>query len=94
MKLGRGWRASTIVATRPWGNDDSGTPTGMDSALNALDAFPTVLVSRSHPLTEDDLHEEIALDRALGHSAHLKVANIHRPHPFVRLNAGRGDDRR
>jgi hypothetical protein len=77
IKLGRGWQASTIIATRPWGNNDSGTPAGMESALNALDAFPTVLVQRGRPLLEDDVHEELAVERDLGQNAHLSVAFFH-----------------
>jgi hypothetical protein len=77
LKLGRGWRASTIVATRPWGNGDSGTRAGIDSALNALDVFPTVLVQHSHPVTEDDLHAEVAIEHALGRRASLSAALFH-----------------
>lgn len=77
VKLGRGWQAATIVATRPWGNHDSGTPTGMDSALNALDGFPTVLIRDARPVTEDDVHEEIAIGHAAGHNGHLSAAFFH-----------------
>jgi hypothetical protein len=77
VKLGRGWQASTIVATQPWNGRDAGTPTGMDSALNALDGFPTVLIRHARPLTEDDLHEEFAVDHAVGHNGHLSGALFH-----------------
>ena len=78
VKLGRGWQAATIVATRPWGNQDSGTPVaGMDSALNALDGFPTVLLRSGRPVTEDDLHEEIAITHAVGHKGHFSTAFFH-----------------
>jgi len=77
VKIGHGWVASTTVATRPWGNGDSGTPAGVESTLNALDVFPTVLIRRDRPVTEDDLHEELALERALGHNAHISAAFFH-----------------
>ena len=77
VKLGRGWRAQAIVAARPWGNDDFSSRAGMDSALNALDVFPTVLLWRSRPVTEDDLHEEIAIAHALGRKASLSAAFFH-----------------
>jgi hypothetical protein len=77
VKLGRGWNASMIVASRPWSNGDSGTPTRMDSALNALDVFPTVLMRQGRPITEDDVHEEIAIGHAVGHRARLSAAFFH-----------------
>lgn len=77
VKLGHGWQTAAIVATRPWGNNDSGTPAGVDSALNELDGFPTVLLRRGRPLTEDDLHEEIGLSHAVGHNGHLSAAFFH-----------------
>jgi hypothetical protein len=85
VKLGHGWQAATIVATRPWGSRDNGTPTGvstatgsrMDSALNALDGFPTVLIRRGRPITEDDVHEEFAISHSAGRGAQLTAAVFH-----------------
>ena len=77
VKLGRGWQAATIVATRPWGSGDAGTAAGVDSALNALDQFPTVLLRRNRPITEDDLHEEIAVSHGIGSNGHLSAAFFH-----------------
>jgi hypothetical protein len=81
VKLGHGWQAATVVATRPWGIRDSGTSTGvgtgMDSALSALDGFPTVLMRHGRPLTEDDVHEEFAISHAAGHGAQLTAAVFH-----------------
>ena len=77
VKLGRGWQAATTVAARPWGPSDSGTPAGVDSALNALNGFPTVLMRRDHPVIEDDLHEEIALSHAAGRNGHVSAAFFH-----------------
>ena len=77
VDLGRGWQSSTIVATRPWGRRDSGTPTGMDSALNALDGFPTVLLRHGRPVTEDDVHEEFGVQHSVGHSGRLSAAVFH-----------------
>jgi carboxypeptidase family protein len=77
IQLGLGWEAAAIVAARPWGNYDSGTPTGTDSALDALDVFPTVLLRKGRPVVEDDVHEELAMERAWGENAHLSVALFH-----------------
>lgn len=76
VKLGRGWQAATVVATRPWGSNDSGTPAGM-GALNQLDGFPTVMLMHDRPVTEDDLHEEIALSHAVGRSGYVSAAFFH-----------------
>ncbi len=76
VQLARGWKLASMVATRPWeGADISATQT--DSALKALDAFPTVLVRRGRPLTEDNLHEEVAVEHTLGQSARVSAALFH-----------------
>ena len=77
VQLAQGWRLATIVATRPWENGGSAASTDTGSALQALDAFPTVLLRQGRPLTEDNLHEEIALEHALGQNARLSAAFFH-----------------
>jgi hypothetical protein len=76
VQLGRGWQASTMVAARPWGNDDGGAPAG-EAALKALDTFPTILVRHGRTITEDDLHEEVAIEHGLGPNAHISAAFFH-----------------
>jgi len=75
VQLAQGWQLATILATRPWENGDFATETG--SALQALDAFPTVLLRHGRPLSEDDLHEEIAVEHALGQKGRLTAAFFH-----------------
>ncbi len=76
VQLAQGWQLAAMLAASPWGSGDfASTETG--SALRALDAFPTVLLRRGRPLTEDDLHEEIALEHRLGEKAHLSAAFFH-----------------
>ena len=77
VQVAHGWRVATIVSARPGGDGPSTPSSGTDSALNALDAFPTVLLRRGRPLTEDDLHEEVALQHVLGHSARVSAAFFH-----------------
>jgi hypothetical protein len=77
VQLAQGWRLATMVATRPWENGEFASSTETDSALKALDAFPTVLLRRGRPVTEDDVHEEIALGHALGQNARLTAAFFH-----------------
>lgn len=77
VKLAEGWKLATLVAARPWENGDPTSSAETDSALKALDTFPTVLLRRGRPLIEDDLHEEIALEHALGQNARVSAAFFH-----------------
>jgi hypothetical protein len=74
--LDNGWEASTIISTRPWGDDDNSTPTG-EAALRALDAYPTILIRHGRLLTEDNLHEEIAIEHGVGANANISAAFFH-----------------
>ncbi len=73
VQLGENWRLSGTVTADPWRNG-SASPDAMASALEALDAFPTLMVRHAQPIFESDLHEEIALRRALGQKASLSAA--------------------
>lgn len=76
VQLGENWRLSGTVTADPW-RDGAGSPDAMVSALDALDAFPTLMVRHSRPIFESDLHEEIALNRGLGRKASLSAAVFH-----------------
>ncbi len=77
VQLAQGWKLASIVATHPWESNELAASTDKDSALRALDAFPTVLLRHGRPLTEDNLHEEIAVEHALGQKARLSAAFFH-----------------
>jgi hypothetical protein len=49
----------------------------MDSALNALDGFPTVLLRHGRPVTEDDVHEEFGVQHFVGHNGRFSAAVFH-----------------
>jgi len=76
VQLARRWKASGIVSTQPWQND-TGTPTGWESTIDALDAYPTVLLNHSRPVTENDLHDELAVEYALSKNAQVIAAFFH-----------------
>ncbi|MGB0035878.1 MAG: carboxypeptidase-like regulatory domain-containing protein [Candidatus Acidiferrales bacterium] len=76
MQLGDGWLASVMVASRPW-QDSAGTTSELQSALNALDAFPTLLIRDGRPVLEGNLHEEIAVEHSLGKNANVTGAIFH-----------------
>jgi hypothetical protein len=76
LQLARSWRASALVATHPW-QDDAGPSGALQSALDTLDAFPTMMIRNGRPLLENGLHEEISIDHALGPRADLIASVFH-----------------
>ena len=49
----------------------------MQSALDTLDAFPTLLIRDGRPVLENGLHEELAIDHALSARADLIASVFH-----------------
>jgi hypothetical protein len=70
------WQASAIVATRPW-QDEVGSEGAVQSALDTLDAFPTMLVRDGRPVLENGLHEELSIEHQLSPRAELIAAVFH-----------------
>jgi hypothetical protein len=76
VQLSPNWQATVAVATRAWeGEGSSEGP--LESTLNALDTFPTLMTRHSRPVLEGSLHEEMAIERAFGEKAHLSAAVFH-----------------
>jgi hypothetical protein len=75
-QLSPAWQASAIVATHPW-QEPAATADAMQSALDALDAFPTMLIRDGRPVLEDGLHEELAIDHALNANADFVASVFH-----------------
>jgi hypothetical protein len=76
VQLAQGWLASVTVATRPW-QDVGLTEGALQSALNTLDAFPTLLIRDGRPVLENGLHQEIAIKHTLSQRADLSAAVFH-----------------
>ncbi len=76
VQLARTWLASATVATHPW-QDNAGSAGAVQSTLDTLDAFPTMLMRDGHPVLENGLHEELSIDHALGPRADLIAAVFH-----------------
>ena len=76
VQMAPGWRASLIAATRPW-QDDSGSGGTLESAVDTLDALPTLLMRRGRPIFESGLHEELSIDHTLNKRANLSAAVFH-----------------
>jgi hypothetical protein len=70
------WQASMLVTTNTW-QDSSGAPGNLQSTLNQLDAFPTLLLHGGHPVLEDNLHEEIAVEHDLSKKSSITAAVFH-----------------
>jgi hypothetical protein len=76
VQLARSWLASALVAASPWQNSD-GSPSALQSVMNSLDAFPTLLMRNGRPVLEDGMHEEIAVEHALNKNASITAAVFH-----------------
>jgi len=75
VQLAPGWMASLAFAARPW--QDTNAQGELQSTLNNLDAFPTLLLRDGRPVLDSDLHEEVALEHTLGKHASLTAAVFH-----------------
>jgi len=75
-QLSPAWQISAIAATHPW-QEPSRSTDAMQSALDTLDAYPTLLIRGGRPVLADGLHEELAVDRALSARADLIASVFH-----------------
>ena len=75
-KLAPAWRASLIVSASPW-QDPANSNNPMQSALDELDAFPTILVRSGHSVLASDWHEELAVEHPFGPKASVIVSAFH-----------------
>jgi hypothetical protein len=76
VQVADGWQLSGTVATHPW-QDAAADEDALQSTLNSLNAFPTLLVRNGRPVLENNLHEEIAVDHLVGQRADLTAAVFH-----------------
>jgi Carboxypeptidase regulatory-like domain len=76
FRLSPTWQASMLVTTNTW-QDSTGAPGDLQSTLNQLDAFPTLLLRGGHPVLEDNLHEEIAIEHDLSKKSSITAAVFH-----------------
>lgn len=76
VQIASSWRASLIAAARPW-QDGVASASTLESALDTLDALPTLLIRDGRPVFESGLHEEIAVDHTLNKRGDLTAAVFH-----------------
>jgi hypothetical protein len=89
-QLAPNWTASATIANHPWQDPDSPT-SPIESALENLDDFPTLLVRDNRSVLADDLHEEIAIEHTLSPKASLTGAVFH-DHSDNTAVIGRGNE--
>jgi len=76
VQLARGWTASLLVAERPW-EDPLSVRSALESAIDSLDAFPTLMIRKGDPVLENGLHEEIAVEHTFNKRAEFSAAVFH-----------------
>jgi hypothetical protein len=76
LRFSPSWMASVLVTTNTW-QDSAGAPGDLQSTLNQLDAFPTLLLRGGRPILEDNMHEELAVEHDLGKKASITAAVFH-----------------
>jgi hypothetical protein len=76
VKLAKNWRASALVASHPW-QDNPDSQGALQTALDALDGFPTLLVRDGHPYLENGLHEEASVQHEFTKNSSLTAAVFH-----------------
>ncbi|HTP35409.1 MAG TPA: carboxypeptidase-like regulatory domain-containing protein [Candidatus Acidoferrales bacterium] len=75
-QLSPAWQISAFAATHPW-QEPSRSADSLQSALDTLDAYPTLLIRGGRPVLADGLHEELAIDHALNARAELIASVFH-----------------
>lgn len=76
VRLSPTWLASVIVASRS-PEEETGSQSPLQSALDSLDDFPTLMVRDGRPVLENGWHEEFAIDHALGKDSDISAAVFH-----------------
>jgi Carboxypeptidase regulatory-like domain len=95
-KLGTAWHADLILAAQPSSpnaNEANGQDleSALSSALDELDAFPTLMWRDGRPVIQGGWHEEISAERRVGENGKLQIAGFHDDSHHVAV-FGRGTD--
>jgi len=76
VELSPEWQVALALVTEPWQNA-AVSGDALQSTLNTLDAFPTLLIRNGRPVLENGLHEELAVSHSLNRHADLSAAVFH-----------------
>jgi hypothetical protein len=74
-KISENWTAAFHVAVAP--SADNPVDSALDSAMAALDEFPTLLLNNGQTVLAGDWHEELAVTRKLSEKSSLTLAGFH-----------------
>lgn len=77
IKLAENWQLSTLVAAQPWDDNPEMNGGALQTAIDALDDFPTLMMRSGRPVLENGWHEEAGLKRVLGKNSDVSVAVFH-----------------
>jgi hypothetical protein len=77
FQLASSWQLAALAAMSTWQPASDGSQAGLQSAMNSLDAFPTLLIRNGRPVFENNLHAEIAVEHALSKSSSVSAAVFH-----------------
>lgn len=77
VRISPDWQASLLLASRPWPEASPEATAPLESALDSLDVFPTMLFRDGRPVLEDGWHEELAVERLFAHHSRLMLAGFH-----------------
>ncbi len=96
VRLTDDWNADFVFASMPNGPgpleaNDRQPGGALAAALDELDAFPTLLRRRGHPVLQNGLHEEISAERKINNRGKLQIAGFHDDNRHVAV-FGRGND--
>lgn len=76
VRLSPTWQSSVMFTTNTW-QDSSGDSGTLQSTVNQLDQFPTLLRRDGHSVLENGVHEEFAIEHDLSKSASLTASVFH-----------------
>jgi hypothetical protein len=77
IRLSPNWQASVLLASRPWPEASPEATAPLESAMDSLDALPTVLFRDGRPVIEGGWHEEVAVERLLHNHGRITLAGFH-----------------
>ena len=77
IQLSPTWQLAALAAMSTWQQTSDGAQAGLQSAINSLDAFPTLLLRDGRPVLENNFHAEISVEHALGNGSNISAAVFH-----------------
>jgi hypothetical protein len=77
VKVGRGWEASFLVASRPVPEASPEATAPLESALKSFDTFPTTMFREGRPVLENGWHEELAVEHLFRNHSRFILAGFH-----------------